>query len=630
MSEKKHFIFDFDSTFTKVEALDELGKISLRNKPNKEETLQKIRETTDLAMSGKLSFKESLEKRLDLLEANKNHLPELIETLSKKVSKSVERNAPFFNTHAQDIYVISNGFKDFIDPIVEKFGIETDQVFANQFVYDEKGNITGYVKDNVLTDNNGKAKQIEQLNLEGEIHVIGDGHTDFEIKEAGAAHKFYAFTENVYRKEVADKADHVAPSLDEYLYANKLNTVLSYPKNRIKVLLLENIHHSAYDTLVEEGYSVEVHPAGLDEEELCERIKDVSIIGIRSKTHITSKVLDNANKLLAVGAFCIGTNQIDLAGCMKKGVAVFNAPYSNTRSVVELAIGNIILLIRNLPDKIADMHRGIWNKSAKGSFEIRGKKLGIIGYGNIGTQLAVLAESVGMNVFYYDLEEKLALGNSTKCNSMEEVLSVADVISLHVDGRNENLNLFGERQFEHMKTGAIFVNLSRGHVVDIDALARAVQSGKLGGAAIDVFPEEPKSNNDEFISPLRGLNNVILTPHIGGSTLEAQENIAQFVPDRIMKFINTGSTNGSVNYPNVTLPELKNSHRFLHTHHNVPGVMAEVNRLLLDNSVNIMGQYLKTNEDIGYVITDVDKEYDKEIIKKLRSIDHTIRTRVLY
>ena len=333
---------------------------------------------------------------------------------------------------------------------------------------------------------------------------------------------------------------------------------------------------------------------------------------------------------MVIGAFCIGTNQIDLREATRKGIAVFNAPFSNTRSVVELAIAEMIMLMRNIVDKSVKMHKGEWDKSAKGSFEVRGKKLGLIGYGNIGTQLSVLAESMGMKVFYYDTEEKLSLGNATKCKTMKEVLEKADVVSLHVDGRPSNINLIGPHEFEIMKKGVIFINLSRGHVVDIQALKENVASGKVAGCAIDVFPHEPASNNEEFRSELRGLPNTILTPHIGGSTLEAQENIGNFVPTKIMDYINTGSTSNSVNFPNLTLPILENAHRLIHIHNNVPGILAKINHALAEHGINIAGQYLKTNETIGYVITDINKQYDKEVITKMRAIDNTIKFRVLY
>lgn len=421
------------------------------------------------------------------------------------------------------------------------------------------------------------------------------------------------------------KADHTnQPGSDQ------LHKTLSYPKNRINVLILENIHEDAVTLMREEGYNVEIYPGALDEDELFERIKDVSILCIRSKTQVTDRVLQNAKRLIAVGAFCIGTDQIDLVSCVKRGVAVFNAPYSNTRSVVELAIGEMILLMRNLPDKISSMHKGIWDKSAKGSFEIRNKKLGIIGYGSIGTQLSVLAEALGMTVYYYDVIEKLSLGNARRCHSLKELLEVADVISVHIDGRGNNERLIGASEFDMMKPGVIFLNLSRGNVIDVDALRANILSGKIRGAAVDVFPEEPKGNNNEFTSVLRGLPNTILTPHIGGSTTEAQVNIASFVPAMIRDYVNTGSTATSVNFPAMQLPKLENAHRLIHVHENVAGVMANINSVLAKHKINIAGQYLKTNEQIGYVITDIDKLYSDDVRRDLKAIEHTIKFRILY
>ncbi len=405
---------------------------------------------------------------------------------------------------------------------------------------------------------------------------------------------------------------------------------LSYPKNKIKVLLLEGVHINAKNTFTEGGFDVELVASSLDEEELCERIKGVSILGIRSKTNITKKVLEQADRLMAIGAFCIGTNQIDLEESTNRGVAVFNAPYSNTRSVVELAIAEIIMLMRNLPDKIRAMHDGVWNKSATNSFEIRNKTLGIIGYGSIGSQISIVAEAMGMKVFYYDLEEKLALGNAVPCKSLNELLSISDVISIHVDGRKENKNMIGDSQFSKMKDGVIFINLGRGHVVDISALKKYIDSGKIRGAAIDVYPKEPKSNNEPFESELIGAPNTILTPHIGGSTLEAQINIGAFVPNNLMKFINTGNTAGSVNFPQLQLPVLENGHRLIHIHQNISGLLAQLNKTLADHDINILGQYLKTNESIGYVITDIDEKYPTKFIDELKSIEGTIKVRVLF
>ncbi len=607
-----------------------LGEISLAGSDEKSERLHKMKELTDHGMDGGMSFRESLEQRLDLLDARKIHLSALVDALKERVSKSFHRNAAFFEEHADRIYILSNGFKEFIVPIVTEYGVKEEHVFANSFTFDEQENIVGFDKDNLLSRNSGKAQQIEQLNLPGDVYVIGDGYTDYEIKEAGLAHKFYAFTENVIRDKVLEKADHVAPSLDEVLYLNKMNTAISYPKNRIKVLLLENIHTQAAQRLKDEGYQVEIYDGGLDEAELCKRIKNVSILGIRSKTQITPAVLDSARRLLAIGAFCIGTNQIDLEGCLEKGVAVFNAPYSNTRSVVELAIAEIIMLLRKIPIRNQEMHQGNWGKSAKDSYEIRGKKLGIIGYGNIGSQLSVLAESMGMEVYYFDFVEKLALGNVRRCSSMDELLAISDVVSLHVDGRPSNTQFFSKGHIAKMKPGAALINLSRGFVVDIDALKIALERGHLMGAAVDVYPQEPRNNQEPFESPLIGLPNTILTPHIGGSTQEAQENIGNFVPGQIIEYINTGSTSNSVNFPQLLLPTLENAHRLMHIHLNKPGILAKMNLVFAQYNINIVGQYLKTNETIGYVITDIDKKYSEEMIMDLKKIEHTIRFRVLY
>ncbi len=630
MENQKHIIIDFDSTFTRVEALDVLCEISLKGKPDAKESLKKIKEITDLGMEGKLSFRESLEQRLDILKAHQEHLPELVDRLSKQVSVSFKRNKQYIKKYAQQIYILSNGFKDFIVPIVAEYGISQNHVYANEFTFDDQGNIIGFDSENVLSKNGGKPKVVKSLNLQGEICVLGDGYTDYEIKKEGAATTFYAFTENVKRESVVELADHEAPSLDEFLFLNNMERAISFPKSRINVLLLENIHPHGIKKLENEGYNVTVHSAGMDEDELVEAIKDVSIIGIRSKTNITKRVLDNANRLLGVGAFCIGTNQIDLTECQRKGIAVFNAPFSNTRSVVELAIAEIIMLMRNIPDKSVLMHQGKWDKSASGSFEVRGKKLGIIGYGNIGAQLSVLAESLGLVVQFYDLEEKLALGNATQCKTIEELLETSDIISLHIDGRPENKQFLTEEHFSQMKDGVIFLNLARGPVIEVPALRKYIESGKIKGAGVDVFPVEPKSNDEEFVSELRGMPNTILSPHIGGSTLEAQENIADFVPGKIIEYINTGSTSNSVNFPNIVLPSLQNAHRFIHIHRNEPGVLAKINNELAAHDLNIVGQYLKTNEVIGYVITDINKGYDEDIIDRLKSIPETIRFRVLY
>ena len=409
-----------------------------------------------------------------------------------------------------------------------------------------------------------------------------------------------------------------------------MNKKLSYPKEKINVLLLENVDEVARKTFVEEGYNVETISSSLNEKELIEKIKKVSIIGIRSKTILNKKILSNAKRLLVIGAFCIGTNQIDLDFTKKKGIIVFNAPYSNTRSVVEIVIGQIILLIRNIVEKNNQMHKGIWKKNSDNSYEIRNKVLGIIGYGNIGSQLSIIAESIGMKVIYYDKKEKLSLGNAKKYKSLNQLIKASNILSIHVDGKKENTNLIGKNEFNIMNKGTILINYSRGNVVNISELKKNILSGKIFGAAIDVFPKEPESNNQKFTSKLIGLPNTILTPHIGGSTKEAQKNIGIFVPNKIIDFINTGASSNSVNFPSLVLPELQNAHRFIHIHKNIPNVMLKINKILSEFEVNILGQYLKTNDKIGYVITDINKKYNKNVIKRLKDIKGTIKLRVLY
>jgi len=409
-----------------------------------------------------------------------------------------------------------------------------------------------------------------------------------------------------------------------------MNKKESFPKHKIKVLLLENIHSTAISLFNLEGYQIECCKEALDEDELIEKINDIHILGIRSKTNITARVLEHASKLMCIGTFCIGTNQIDLNACNKKGIVVFNAPYSNTRSVVELAVGEMIMLMRNIITKSNKMHQGQWDKSALNSVEIRGKKLGLIGYGNIGSQFSVIAEALGMHVYFYDISDKLALGNAHKCKTLEELLKIADVISLHVDGRESNTNMIGESEFAIMKQNVIFMNLSRGHVLDIQALKNAIETGKVWGASVDVFPLEPKSNNEEFVSELRQLPNTILTPHIGGSTEEAQANIGDFVASKIEYYINKGDTYGSVNFPEVQLPNFDNSHRLLHIHENVPGILAQINAIYAHHNINIQAQYLKTKDDIGYVITDISTDYAIDVLEEIKNIDHTIKFRILY
>lgn len=407
--------------------------------------------------------------------------------------------------------------------------------------------------------------------------------------------------------------------------------ITSYPKERINILFLENISDKAVEHFKRNGYvNVRRLNGALSEAELIKEIKDVHLLGIRSKTQITARVLAAAGKLQAIGCFCIGVNQVDLKVATDAGVVVFNAPYSNTRSVAELVIGSSIMLIRRIPDKNKAAHDGHWMKEAKGSYELRGKTLGIIGYGNIGSQVSVLAEALGMKVLFYDSETKLPLGNAIAAKSMKELVSSSDIITLHVPETGHTRNLINKNVLKNCKKGAILINYARGEVVDLNALAQAIQEKQLSGAAIDVYPSEPEKNGDVFVSPLQGLPNVLLTPHIGGSTEEAQQNIGEDVSIKLFQYLERGITNGSHTVPAIGLPPVENAHRILHIHHNIPGVLSAINTALSQNNINIVGQYLKTNDAIGYVVLDVDKKLSKQAVALLKNVKSTIKVRVLY
>lgn len=404
----------------------------------------------------------------------------------------------------------------------------------------------------------------------------------------------------------------------------------SLDKAKIKFLLLEGVHQSAVDALHAAGYSnIDYYQKALPDDELKQKIADAHFVGIRSRTQLTADVFDSAKKLIAVGCFCIGTNQVDLKAATERGIAVFNAPFSNTRSVAELVIAEAILLLRGIAEKNAAAHRGEWMKTAVGSYEIRGKRLGIIGYGSIGMQLSVIAEGLGMEVCFTDVVNKLPLGNAVQV-SLGELLATSDIVSLHVPETASTQDMIGANELAQMKSGAILINASRGTVVDIDALCNALSDARLSGAAIDVFPEEPRGNNDEFVSPLREFDNVFLTPHIGGSTVEAQQNIGLEVADKLVKYSDNGTTTSSVNFPEVALPAHPGKHRILHVHRNVPGILSAINQVFSEHNINISGQYLQTNDQVGYVVMDLDKDSGELAQEKLSQIPDTIRCRLLF
>lgn len=630
MTARPTFVFDFDSTLVRIETLEALADLALEGAADAAAIRAEIGRLTDQAMAGEVPFGEALRRRLALLPLTHEHVRALADRILDEGTPSVRKNLAFFRANADHIVIMSGGFREIIAPVAERLGVAPERVLANDLLYDATGRVAGVDDANPLSHAGGKAVALKALALPGPVVMVGDGWTDAEVKQAGAADRFYAFTEIARRPPVVAVADGEAASMDELLHAEGLTGRWSYPRSRMRILLLENVHPAAVDRLEDAGYTVETVKGALDEDALIERIKGVHVLGVRSKTQVSARVLDAADKLMAVAAFCIGTNQIDLAAASDRGVAVFNAPYSNTRSVVELGVGVMIALMRDVTDKSAAMHKGVWNKSATGSRELRGKTLGIVGYGAIGSQLSVLAENLGMRVIFHDLTERLALGNARRVPSLDVLLAESDVVSLHVDGRTENAALIGAAQLSRMKPGALLLNLSRGHIVDVGALAQALGSGRIGGAAVDVFPEEPATNADPFDSPLRGLPNVILTPHIGGSTEEAQEAIGEFAAERLLAYLNRGDTTFCVNLPNVQLAEVSGAHRILHIHRNQPGVLAELNRALAAAGLNILGQHLKTDERTGYVITDVDRDYDPASLRALRSVAGTLRFRMLH
>ncbi len=623
-------IVDFDSTIVRLEGLDELARLALADDPKRDEAIATIEGITRQGMEGAIGIDDSLERRLKVVRIDRSHVEEVVRLLKRNVSPSFRRHKAAIRRNADRIHVVSSGFREYVEPVCVELGIRADQIHCNALTWSKDGTVSGFDRSSKLAKPGGKAALVASLKLARPIVAVGDGATDCEIRDLGAADEFVAYCENVERDSVVQRADRVVRSLDEVLWIYGMPGSPSYPRSRMVALLLENIHADAAEALRSEGYRVETISDALNEAELVRSIRGVSLLGIRSKTQVTAKALDNADRLLAIGCFCIGTEQVDLAASSDRGVAVFNAPYSNTRSVVELAIGEIVMLLRRATESSSLLHQGTWRKSAAGCREVRGRTLGIVGYGHIGSQLSVLAEALGMHVLFHDLEERLALGNATKCGTLNELLGKSDVVSLHVDGRSENRHLIGDRQLKRMRQGSLLINLSRGHVVDLDALARSLRSGHLGGAAVDVFPEEPLSNKDPFVSPLRGIPNVILTPHVGGSTAEAQQAIGTFVASRLIECVNAGSTAGAVNLPPMQVAGIPRAHRFLHLHRNQPGVLAAVNAILARRRINILGQGLRTDERVGYVITDVNKSYDSEVIAELKAIPGTIRFRVLY
>jgi D-3-phosphoglycerate dehydrogenase len=620
------FVFDYDSTLVQVETLDELAEVALQEHPERSKRLQRIRELTQSGMEGGLSYEESLRRRLDQLDATRAHIHQLIPRLRQQITASVLQHRSFFREHAKQLYVISGGFLELIFPVTDLLGIPRAHVFANRFLYDFEGRVCGVDQSLVLCKDRGKVEQLRRLDLKGPVTVVGDGITDYEMRKEGLAARFVAFTENIHRPPVTALADDVAEDFASLLRCEGW----SYQrKSRGSVLLLEGIHGAAEAYFNAQGMDVKSYDSALNESALSEALQGVHLLGIRSKTQISAAVLDRAKDLRAIGAFCIGTNQIDVPACSERGIAVFNAPFSNTRSVVELAMAEMVSLLRRVGSKSHACHQGRWEKTAKGCHEVRGKTLGIVGYGKIGSQLSILAEAFGMRVCYYDLVQRLPLGNAEACGSLDALLRRSDVVSVHIDGRTANQGLFSAAVLRKMRPGTVFLNLSRGHVVDVEALAELLRSNYLAGAAVDVFPEEPVGVGSVFNSPLRGLDNVIITPHIGGSTEEAQEQIGGFVAERLSSYWYTADSMSSVNLPSLSLPDLEASQRLVHIHANVPGVLAQIGTILAEAGVNVSGQHLQTDAQLGYAVMDIDGLLEPSVCKRLRAVPQSKAVRTI-
>lgn len=600
-----YYIIDFDSTFTQVEAMEELAEISLANDPEKDVLIEKIKQLTDLAMDGSMPFDKSLKARIALLSAKKYHIQMLVNRLRKRVSVSFARNKKFFKDCKGRVFIVSGGFKEFIVPVVKPYFIDADKVFANTFLFDKKNNIIGADEANILAQENGKVKLLKQLKLQGNVVVIGDGYTDYQIFEQGLAHKFFAYTENVVREKVLERAEFVAPSLDEILYTERLPMALSYPKTRLKALLWGEKTFLAEHKLREEGYKITKLELKASGKQLQEELQDAHLLLFEPEAKL-GQLKKDAPKLLSAGVWGEMPDTGELGSYWAgKGIALFANQYAHTRSISEWVLSMMLQLNRLKQE------------------ELPGKKLGIIGYGNCGSLLSVMAANLGMEVYFYDTEDRLPLANSRRLKQLPELLKKCDIIVLTMGRRFGSGTLLGEREIKQLNKGAILINISRDESIDLAACKAALNSGKLSGFAID--RTRLKTAKD-----LEGMKQVLISNNQRLATKQTQSNISEIISEKLIEYVNTGSSKASLNFPNLNLPEQQNAHRFIHIHRNKPGILAQINNLLAQNKINIIGQYLKTNEQIGYVITDVGKDYQESLPEQLKAIPETIRFRVLY
>ncbi len=642
-----NIIFDFDSTIINTEGVELILHRALQRVEPKARSLQikKLNQISSMAYIGETSIADALHQCFALAQVHREDVQAAAAEVLNALNPKVADTFAALQDAGKRIFIFSTGFDELVRPVTRALHVDDDHVFTNQLIFDFKGGVIGFNEKNPLFLNVGKGFLVEQLKNDGRLPggtaVVGRGASDLSIRKNNAAQMFVYFAsaqphDEIRRQAdlVVDRFDHLLPLFfSEHELSNEKMQVY-YEENGIldaaakpNVLLLENIHDNAVQKFIKEGLELRMLKGALRNDELCVGARDVNVLGIRSQTRVTAKTIANLQNLWVVGAFCIGTNQIDLDAAADAGIPVFNAPYSNTRSVAELVVGEIIMLMRRIPEKSQAAHAGQWLKSASGCSEIRGKTVGIIGYGHIGSQVSVLLENLGMSVCFHDVIDKLPLGNAQKASGLDQLLQASDVVTLHVPDTPETRNLVGAEQIASLKEGAFLINSSRGKVVDLDALRAALDSGAVAGAAVDVFPKEPNQPHDAFSSPLQGARNVILTPHIGGSTQEAQINIANYVSDKLLRFIHTGATSGSINFPEVDLPRVPNTHRILHVHHNVPGVLAKINSLFARRGINVAGQLLQTRDHIGYLIVDVNQQVSDQVLDLMGHIAETIKVR---
>ena len=639
----RNIIFDFDSTLINAEGNVLLLAHALERgqSPNKAELLEKLEELTRLATNGSIALVRAMSERYALTTLESGDVNAVAGEIIKTINPGIRETLDALRKRDKHIFVFSTSPEPIVRPVTDALGIPAENVLTNRLRYDKSGGILGIDESAPLCMTLGKVFVAEQLRtqerLEGPTAIVGDGFSDLSVKKNGMADMFVYYGGSVDREDIRLQADFAINRFDqllpllsspeEYRPVKSQAELTDEDMHTPQVVLLENIHAIAVDNLHDAQYDVGSYQPAWSEEELLAKAAHANVLGLRSKTKITASVIEHLHDLWLIGAFCIGTNQIDLEAATAAGVPVFNAPYSNTRSVAELVVGETIMLMRRTFEKSAAAHAGEWLKKAEGSTEIRGKTVGIVGYGHIGSQVSVLLENLGMTVLFHDIADKLPLGNALKVKDLYELLEKSDIVTLHVPDTPETRGMIGEKELVHMKRGTFLINASRGKVVDVEALRKMLEYGHLAGAAVDVFPQEPADNKEPFTTPLQGMPNVILTPHIGGSTLEAQQNIARYVSEKMISFIRTGCTMGSVNFPEVELPRVENTHRILHIHKNVPGVLAKINSVFARRNINVEGQILQTRGSIGYLIVDVDRDVSHQVFEIMKHITETVRVR---